>query len=279
MRNAVRSPAAGGNAAITDREFALFQPLIYRTAGIHLSDAKKTLLVGRLHRRLQHHGLDSYGAYHDLVTGPAAGDELQTMVDLLTTNETYFFREERHFEFLRRQLLPGRAPGRPFEAWSAACSTGEEVYTLAMVLADDLGLDGPWSVTGSDISSRVLATASAGHYPMERTRGLPPDYLRRYCLKGVGSQAGTFLVDRRLHARVRFLQANLNAPLPPLGPFDVIFLRNVMIYFDTETKRRVVARLAERLRPGGYFIIGHSESLNGVNETLRPVAPTIYRKP
>lgn len=269
----------GSNPVLADAEFALFQKLIYKIAGISLSDAKKVLLAGRLSRRVRHYQLSSFAEYYKLVSGPQAGDELQIMVDLLTTNETYFFREGKHFDFLRRNILAGHPASRQFDVWSAACSTGEEVYTLAMVLADELGVDGPWSIMGSDISTQVLRLAASGHYPMERTRGMPPEYLKRYCLKGVREQDGTFLIDPRLRSHTRFSQINLNVPLPDVGTFDVIFLRNVMIYFDQETKRKVVAQLSQRLKPGGYFIIGHSETLNGISETLRAVQPTIYTKP
>lgn len=267
------------NPTLGDAEFALFQKLIYKIAGISLSDAKKVLLAGRLSRRLRHHRLATFAEYYRLVSGPQAGSELQIMVDLLTTNETYFFREGRHFDFLRQHILANHPRQRQFDIWSAACSTGEEVYTLAMVLADELGSDGAWTIMGSDISTQVLRLAASGHYPMERTRGMPPEYLKKYCLKGVREQEGTFLIDQRLRSHVRFSQINLNTSLPEVGSFDVIFLRNVMIYFDQETKRQVVARLAQRLKPGGHFIIGHSETLNGINETLRAVQPTIYRLP
>ncbi len=150
---------------------------------------------------------------------------------------------------------------------------------MAMVLADHFGLEGQWNVFGSDISLSVLHTAESGHYPVEKMRGLPPEYLRKYCLKGVRSQHGTFLIDRRLRAHTRFAQVNLNGDLPEIGSFDAIFLRNVMIYFDQPTKKRVVARLARKLRRGGHFVIGHSETLNGINDELMPVQPTIYRKP
>ncbi|MDE3010738.1 MAG: methyltransferase domain-containing protein [Pseudomonadota bacterium] len=278
-----RNPATAGGAAeahtITDAEFARFQALIFKIAGISLGDAKKMLLTGRLAKRLKARGVASYTEYCKLVTAAHETVELQTMVDLLTTNETYFFREEKHFEFLDQAILARHPAGRPFNIWSAACSSGEEVYTLAMVLAERLGVNGNWTVTGSDISQRVLASAEGGLYPLSRTTGIPPEYLRKYCLKGVRSQEGTLLIDDTLRRHTRFLQVNLNQPLPELGPFDVIFLRNVMIYFNAETKRDVVARLVQRLKPGGHFIVGHSESLNGLNETLRPLRPTIYIKP
>jgi chemotaxis protein methyltransferase CheR len=147
------------------------------------------------------------------------------------------------------------------------------------VLAETLGLDANWTVTGSDISTAVLATAQRGFYWLDRTRGLPQTYLRKYCLKGVRSQEGGFMIAPEIKRHTRFTQVNLNKTLPVLGKFHVIFLRNVMIYFDAETKRQVVARLVEQLHPGGYFIVGHSESLNGLTDTLRAIKPTIYQLP
>jgi chemotaxis protein methyltransferase CheR len=264
---------------ITDAEFAQFQRLIYQIAGISLADSKKVLLVGRLGKRLKALDLASFSEYHKLVSSGNAPDERQTMVDLLTTNETYFFREEAHFDYLRQVILPQHPPGQSFDIWSAASSTGEEIYTLSMVLADELGVNASWSILGSDISTHVLAIAQRGLYWLDRTRGLPQSYLKKYCLKGVRSQEGSFLIAPELRRHTRFMQINLNTTLPEIGRFHVIFLRNVMIYFDNDTKRKVVARLVEKLRPGGYLIVGHSESLNGINETVKPIKPTIYRLP
>jgi len=263
---------------ISDYEFRQYQKLLYDIAGIHLSPAKKALVCGRLARRLGQHGLTSYGDYFRLLTDKRETGELQHALDLLTTNETYFFREPGHFDFLRNNILASHRPTQTFRVWSAACSSGEEPYSIAMVLADRLG-SGPWEVLGSDISRRVLEKARLGHYPIERAKHIPREHLTRYCLKGIGSQEGTFLIDNRLKSRMRFMQINLNESLPKLGEFDAIFLRNVLIYFDQTVKRRVVARLIQTLKPGGHFIIGHAETLNGVDETLEPVAPTIYRKP
>ncbi|MFA7087240.1 MAG: protein-glutamate O-methyltransferase CheR [Aliarcobacter sp.] len=263
---------------ISDQEFLQFQRLLRELAGISLAPVKKALVCGRLGRRLKHYRMGSYGEYFRYLTSAEGRGELQTAIDLLTTNETYFFREPRHFEFLRDQVLPARRPGTPFRVWSAACSSGEEPYSIAMVLADRLG-GAPWEVLGSDLSTRVLEKARSGQYPMERARTIPEDYLKRFCLKGIGTQAGTFLIDRTLRNRVRFQQINLNASLPRLGEFDVIFLRNVMIYFDIATKRQVVGRLLPFLKPGGYFLVGHSESLNGITEELAVMSPSIYRKP
>lgn len=264
---------------ISDAEFKRFQQLIYKIAGISMSDAKKVLLVGRLGKRLKALGLPTYGDYFKYVSSGRDPAELQLMVELLTTNETYFFREEKHFDFLAERIVPNHPPGVSLDVWSAAASTGEEIYTLCMVLADTMGINGAWSVTGSDINTQVLAVARGGHYPMEKARGLPPEYLRKYCLKGVRQHEGTFLIMPELRRHTRFVQVNLNQSLPDLGKFHVIFLRNVMIYFDNDTKRQVVDRLINRLHPGGYFIVGHSESLNGITERLKTVQPTIYRLP
>jgi len=263
---------------ISDLEFSQVQKLIYQLTGIHLSAGKKALVCGRLAKRLEQHGLASYTEYFQLLTAERNAPELQVAVDLLTTNETYFFREPRHFDFLRERVLPAHKPNRPFRAWSAACSSGEEPYSVAMVLADHFG-DGAWEVVASDISTRVLEKAHNGHYPLDRTNGISREHLSRYCLKGIGQQEGTLLVERKLRSRVSFMQVNLNKTLPALGEFDLILLRNVMIYFDMETKRRVVQRLLPLLKPGGHFLIGHSESLNGIVDSLHLLAPAIYQKP
>jgi chemotaxis protein methyltransferase CheR len=271
--------AANDHPDITNAEFAQFQKLIYKIAGISLADTKKVLLVGRLGRRLKHLNLSSFAEYYRFVSSGDAADELQTMVDLLTTNETYFFREEAHFEFLTKTIVAKHPAGTPLNIWSAASSTGEEIYTISFVLADTLGLDAAWTVQGSDISTAVLATAQRGLYWLDRTRGLPQNYLRKYCLKGVRSQEGGFMIAPEIKRHTKFMQVNLNKTLPAMGKFHVIFLRNVMIYFDAETKRQVVSRLVEQLLPGGYFIVGHSESLNGLTDTLRAIKPTIYQLP
>ncbi len=263
---------------LEDHEFTRFQAWLHAAAGINLSPAKKALVAGRLFKRLKHHELESYGAYFKLIMGKENPGELQVALDLLTTNETYFFREPKHFDFLRQQVLPLASPGKTFRVWSAASSSGEEPYSLAMTLAESLGSTS-WEVIGSDISTQVLAKARTGHYPMERASHLPQPLLSRYCLKGVGRQAGTFLIDRSLRQRVSFIQVNLNDNLPQLGEFDVIFLRNVMIYFDQETKRKVVGRLVPLLRRGGYFMISHSETLHGVSDAFKLLAPSIYQKP
>ena len=260
---------------ITDQEFNQFQRFIYDAAGITLSPAKKALVSGRLAKRVQQCRLNSYGEYFRLLESGTASAEVQTAIDLLTTNETYFFREPKHFDLLREYAMQKR--GQSLRVWSAASSTGEEAYSIAMVLTDCME-GGAWEVIGSDISTRVLARARNGHYPDERTKHIPPAYLRRFCLKGTGEQKGTILVERSLRERVKFQQVNLNAALPQIGIFDVIFLRNVMIYFNGDTKQQVVARVLSLLKPGGLFFIGHSESLHGVTNVVQPLMPSVYRK-
>lgn len=263
--------------AISEREYQRFQAFIHEAAGITLSSGKKALVCGRLGKRLAHHGFEKYSDYLALLDSGRDPAEVQIAVDLLTTNETYFFREPKHFELLRRMAL--EAPrNQPFRIWSAACSSGEEPYSMAMVLAD-VRPDKPWEVVGSDISSRVLQRARQGHYPMERARQVPPAYLKRFCLKGTGDQEGTLLVQRALRDRLKLLQVNLNQALPvDLSNFDMVFLRNVMIYFNADTKRQVVERVVATLRRGGMFIVGHSESLNGMMTGVEQVSPSVYRK-
>jgi len=269
--------ALPGAVVLHDPEFAQFSNLIHRIAGISMAPTKKPLVSSRLAKRLKHHSLASYGDYFRLITSPQGKDELQMAVDMLTTNETHFFREPKHFDFLRQRIIPERRKGMAFRAWSAACSSGEEPYSIAMVLDELLGSQ-PWEVLASDISTRILDKARGGLFPLERLPEIPKPYLSRYCLKGVGEFEGTLLIDKPLRERVRFMLHNLMQAPAKLGEFDVIFLRNVMIYFDQETKQKVVAHLLPLLRPGGYFLIGHSESLNGVTDAVKPFAPAIYRK-
>ncbi len=263
---------------ITDTEFAHFQRFIFDAAGISMADAKKALVMGRLSKRLMKYDLDTFGRYFQLLASGSYPEEVQVAVDLLTTNETYFFRENKHFDFLRAQAQAARARSQPYRVWSAASSSGEEAYSMAMVLADVMP-NSPWEIVGTDISTRVLEGARRGLYSMERGRHIPVAYLQRFCRKGIQEYAGQLLIDRSLRSRVSFVHANLNEPLPDLGRFDMVFLRNVMIYFNLETKREVVARVLNALKPGGYFCVGHSESLNDITQALETIAPSIYRKP
>lgn len=260
---------------LKDSEFILFQKMIYETAGINMSNAKKPLVSGRLAKRVRHHGLDSYGDYFKLLSS-SNDNEFQIAVDLLTTNETFFFREPRHFDFVRDRILPQWQSG-PRRAWSAASSSGEEAFTLSMVLAEHSPTQN-WEVMGTDISTRVVEKAQRGLYPIERSKNIPDSYLKKYCLKGTGSQEGKFLVTKELRSRVKFLHANLKNNVSKLGKFDLIFLRNVLIYFDLPTKQHVVSQIVRQLKPNGYLMVGHSESLHGVTDAVQVVQPAVYRK-
>lgn len=264
--------------AITDAEFTRIRTLIRDLTGINLSDQKKALVVGRLGSRLRHRKVATFGDYFRLISDPGETEELQTAVDLMTTNETYFFREPDHFDFLAEHVRSLRPAPLPFRVWSAASSTGEEAYTIAMTLAQVLG-GGEWTVTGTDISTRVLERARKAIYPIERSRNIPSGLLKEHCLKGTGRQEGMFLVGQALRRRVSFHHANLIRPLPRLGPFDVAFLRNVLIYFEPPEKLKVVEAVASQIKSGGLLIVGHSESLTGLDHGLKPVRPTVYRVP
>jgi chemotaxis protein methyltransferase CheR len=262
---------------ITEKEFAAIRQFIYDEAAIALSPAKKGLVCGRLARRLEHYGLASYTEYLELLSDRTQGDEVQTAINLLSTNETYFFREKKHFDVLRGHADTVRDTKGAFRVWSAACSSGEEPYSIAMVLDDCLG-EGKWEVLGTDISTRVLSSARRAHYPEERARQMPDEYRRKYCRRGTGEYAGTLLVARELRERVGFAHIRLHENLPDVGLFDCIFLRNVMIYFDRDTRRSVVERVVKQLRSGGVLCVGQSESLHQVCDELVQLAPSVYRK-
>ncbi|VXC96349.1 Chemotaxis protein methyltransferase 2 [Pseudomonas sp. 8Z] len=263
--------------SLNNREFQQFRDMIYEIAGIAMGEAKRQLIAGRLSKRVRHYEMDSFSDYFQLLLKDKA--ELQIAVDLLTTNETYFFREPKHFDFLRERLRDDLRGGtQPLRIWSAACSSGEEPYTLALLLAESLGTR-QWEILASDISTRILDKARAGIYPLEDAANIPQELLHRHCLQGTGQNTGMFTLEQNLKKRINFRQINLNGTLPDVGMFDVIFLRNVMIYFDQPTKRQVVQRLCAHLRRGGYFFVSHSESLNGISDELQAIRPSIYRKP
>jgi len=262
---------------ITDKEFNSFRNFIYDNAGINLSDEKKTLVMSRLSKRLRHYSLNTFQEYFDFINNSPQGKEYQTAIDLLTTNETYFFREPKHFTFLEKEILSNWQGEKTFRVWSAASSTGEEAYSIAMLLDDKLG-HRSWEIFGSDISRRVLMAAQQGHYLQNRIDGIPKEYLRKYCLKGVDEHEGTLLIDKKLRQKVHFASVNLKNPSMEVGLFEVIFLRNVLIYFDLETKKNIIKYLVSKIRPKGYLFIGHSESLKEIHDGLESIIPTVYQK-
>lgn len=269
--------------ALTESEFRMIRDFVHREAGIFLGPHKMALLSSRLARRLRELGFRRYGDYFRQAVLPDPAEQIQ-LLDRLCTHETRFFREPRQFELLERAILPAwrtaaEAGRRPRQArfWSAGCSTGEEPFSIALTLV--AGLPG-WdvSVLATDLSTRALARAEAATWPVERGGEIPPALLKRYLLRGTRSQEGLMRAGAELRARVRFQRLNLNADRYPVeGGFDAIFCRNVLIYFDAQSKARVIERLVERLAPGGYLFLGHSESLIGWSGRMSVVQPTVYR--
>jgi chemotaxis protein methyltransferase CheR len=267
---------------LTTREFKLFQELVYRQAGIFLSETKRSLLVGRLSRRLRELGIDSFGEYYRYVTEDAA--ESVRMLDCISTNETQFFREGRQFDFIEGHVVPELrasipAHGRLIRVWSAGCATGEEPYSLAMVLLTHFPPDSGWQVEilASDLSTRALARAREGVWPIDKAREIPQPLLKRFMLRGTGSQDGKMKAGPEIRAVVRFERINLNdASYAVRGTFDLVFCRNVLIYFDTQSKLRVIRSLLPRISDRGYLFLGHAESLLGIDQAVRRVGPTVY---
>jgi chemotaxis protein methyltransferase CheR len=260
---------------LTTKDFRLYQGLVHREAGIFLSDQKRALLIGRLAPRMRALGITSFATYFEHVQNDA--DELVLMLDAICTNETHFFREPKQFAFLEQQLIPAwRAQGRrSVRVWSAGCSTGEEPYSIAMTLAYHLP-GAAIDVLASDLSTKVLARASAGIWPIERAEEIPVHYRKAFMFRGRGSQEGKMAARPELAAMIRFQRINLHNERYPLGErFDLIFCRNVLIYFDAPSKQQVIDRLLDRLDPAGYLFLGHSESLNQCPR-VRSVGPTIY---
>lgn len=236
------------------------------------------MVASRLAKRLHFYQLKSYQQYYQLVVSNQHPNEFNILVDILTTNETYFFREPKHFEFLQHEVLK-HWQGDMFRVWSAASSSGEEAYSLAMILADTLSSK-QWEVLASDLSTKVLETARKAIYQMDRLECMDKKFLHKYCLKGVRSKQNFFKVSEQITNRVKFVRLNLNRPIAEdVGKFDVIFLRNALIYFDQQTKKQIVDRLLGVLKPKGYFFISHSESLHRITDSLELIRPSIYRKP
>ncbi|HVL01395.1 MAG TPA: protein-glutamate O-methyltransferase CheR [Dongiaceae bacterium] len=262
--------------------FNRIREYVHLTAGIIIGPEKAAMVVTRLWRRLDKMGCADFDAYFKFVTSKEGEEERGHMLDLLTTNETYFFREPAHFTRLKSQMLPSLGKRRP-RVWCAAASTGEEPYSLAMMLHDSLG-SRAWDLLATDISSKALTQARRGLYRMERLDQMPQEFLKRYCRRGVGEYDGMLVIDRELREQVQFQQHNLLESLQydaseKNDGFDIIFLRNVLIYFDQRTKQRVLDHLVASLRPGGWLITGHCESLFGLNLPLQQLSPSVYRNP
>ena len=281
-----RLRAVHERASLSPALFSKFQQLIYRESGIWLAAHKHALLTGRLARRLRLLGLNGMHEYYVLLSQPDQLHERAVMIDCITTNETHFFREPRHFDFLERHVFPkwqqeGAAGERAMRLriWSAGCSSGEEPYSLAMLLLKHFPEGKGWEleVLGTDISTRVLEKARAATYPIEKSKDIPAEHLRAYMLKGRGDHKAMMKVSPELHRVVRFARVNLHADsYPILGSFDLIFCRNVLIYFDQESKIKVIGGILRHLSPSGLLFVGHSEHLGAMAPSLKTVAPTIH---
>ena len=274
------------NAKLADADYDFLCQLIYERSRIHLGADKRVLVASRLAKRLRQLNLKDYHAYCELLRSASGAEELPYLIDRISTNHTHFFRELKHFEFLSEVIFPAwKAATRraePFRIWSAASSTGEEPYSLAIHLAEHFAPaeSGRWQIEATDISTRVLDVARQAVYDQDRLPGVSPELLRRHFQKGEKKWAGQFRVKEELRRRVNFQHLNLlGGAYPFTWPFDLILCRNVMIYFDRPTQETLVRQLSAQLAPGGHLLVGHSESLSGVKHALKLVQPAIYLKP
>jgi chemotaxis protein methyltransferase CheR len=275
------------NCEISDRLFGQFRTLIHREAGIALADGKQSLLVSRVAGRLRELGLSSFESYYELVSDPASVDERGRLLDRICTNETQFFRDPRQWHFLQEHVFPRlesestQLVSRRIRAWSAACSTGEEPYSLAMTLRARFPASAGWhvDVLATDLSTRVLTLAREGIWPLEKSADIPERYRKAFMLRGTGSQAGKMKAGPEIRSVVSFARVNLNDPVYPVnGRFELIFCRNVLIYFDRNSKVAVLERLLEHLAPGGYLFMGYAETTATISDRLATVGPNVYAR-
>jgi chemotaxis protein methyltransferase CheR len=282
MRPSASPAAPGTDFALSQAEFDRLRALVREHTGISLSDAKRQLVYGRLARRLRALKLATFAEYIGLIEGGESA-ELEEFTNAITTNLTSFFRERHHFDYLSREMLPalaGRTGPRRLRVWCCAASTGEEPYSIAMVLREAATLLYGWDVKllATDLDSAVLAAGEAGVYAEERFQGMDRRRLERFFDQGRGSQAGKLRARDELRGLITFKQLNLMHDWPMRGPFDAIFCRNVIIYFDKETQRALFERMARLQRPGDYLFLGHSENLYRVSDRYELIGKTIYRR-
>lgn len=270
-------PALETEFKLNDQDLARIIKLVYAKSGITLHEGKRELVVARLQKRLRALGHRSFREYIEYVERVDKGEEIVSLLDAIATNHTHFFREVSHFDFIVDRVVPALRPGTPLRIWSAPCSTGEEPYTIAMTL-QSRAPQVTYQILGSDISTKALAAARAGVYKLSSVQSLPKDVLKRFFEKGMGEQDGLARVNREVRRNITFRHLNL-LEIDDLGErFEVIFCRNVMIYFDRPIQQRVVTMLERHLAPGGHLFISHSETLNGVAHGLKWVAPATFQR-
>lgn len=263
---------------ISERQFRQVRDWLYQRSGIYLQDCKRSLVSGRLLKRLRYLNLPSFDPYLQIICNLQRCEEQQIALNLLTTNETYFFREEKHFDFLRKLLQQQIfCSASDLKIWSAAASSGEEAYSIAMILAQERGLHRSWQVDGTDINTKVIQQAQTGIYPIERSSRIDMALLKKYCVKGKGKDEGWFRMKPEMLKRVNFGSFNLMRPAVVAAKYDVIFLRNVLIYFELTDKKRIVANVVSQLKHHGYLLVGHSESIHGYDARLQQIQPGCYR--
>ena len=268
---------------LTDRDFQTIRKMVYEHTGINLSEAKKDMVYSRLARRLRQLGLEKFSDYLALLDD-ADNVEIGNFINSVTTNLTSFFRENHHFEYLRDDLLPAlmqkNAASRKIRIWSAGCSTGEEPYSIAMTVREVISESSGWDVKilATDLDTNVIATGSSGVYTEERINGLSNGLKQRWFLKGKGGSAGKVRVSPELQQIITFRQLNLMGEWPFKNKFDIIFCRNVVIYFDKPTQSRLFDRYANNLDPEGHLFVGHSETLYKVSDRFKLLGKTIYRR-
>jgi len=279
---------AMGAIDLTDREFQLLRALIFEKSGITLNDGKKELVRTRLGSKLRKGGFESFKEYYNYVVEDSTGEELITLLDAISTNLTSFFREINHFSYLRNHIVPeimGKKKGdsaKELRAWSAGCSSGEEPYSLAFTMTDILQGNKSWDVKllATDISTKVLGRAARGVYTEEQVKTVPKDMASKFLEKTVEDGDRLYRVKPEIKRLIQFKRFNLMTPTFPFKRgFDFIFCRNVMIYFDKPTQQVLINKFFGSLVEGGYLLIGHSESLTGVQHRFKYMQPTIYKKP
>jgi chemotaxis protein methyltransferase CheR len=266
---------------LSSLQFTRISRMVHERCGICLPEGKEVLVKSRLTKRLRHLGLTNFSEYMKYLDEDPSQSEFVAMIDALTTNKTYFFREPQHFEFIRSRLLPGfRNSQANIRFWSAGCSTGDEPFSLAILLREELpeARLRQCQILATDISFRVLATARAAVYGKEAVQTVEPQLLKRHLTCLQKNPEPLYQISDDVRAMVRFALLNLADRWPMKGPFDAIFCRNVMIYFDKETRKKLVRRFWELLKPGGYLFVGHSESLVASSREFHYVQPAIYQK-